>query len=105
MPRKITLSDHLSVPELEQRYRQAREPVARSHFHILWLLAQGQTAQDTARVTGYSSYWVGQVARRYNQGGPDALGDRRRDNPGGQWLLSPEQREQLQQALTEYNRP
>jgi len=101
MPRKITLTDHLSVAELEQCYRQAHEPVARSHFQILWLLAQGRTAQDVAHVTGYSSYWVGQIARRYNEGGPNALGDKRQNNPGGQWLLSPEQKAELGQALTE----
>jgi len=100
MSRKITLAEHLSAPELERRYHQAQEPVARSHFHILWLLAQGHTAQEVARVTGYSAYWVGQVARRYNDGGPDALADRRQYNPGGQWLLSEEQKAALAQALT-----
>jgi transposase len=99
MPRHIKLNEHLSVAELEQRYRQAEAPVTRSHFHILWLLAQGKTAQAVAEVTGYSPYWVGQIARRYNQSGPNAMGDQRRHNPGGQWLLSEEQKAQLDQAL------
>lgn len=101
MSRKIRLADHLSVLELEQRYRQAHEPVARSHFHILWLLTGGKTAKQTAQLTGYSSYWIGQIARRYNDGGPDALGDRRQSNPGGQWLLSEPQKCALAQALTQ----
>jgi transposase len=99
MPRQIKLTDHLSVVELEQRYRQAVAPVTRSHFQILWLLAQGKTAQAVAAVTCYSSYWVGQIARRYNEGGPDTMGDQRHQNPGGQWLLSEEQKAQLDQAL------
>ena len=99
MPRQIKLTDHLSVAELEQHYRQAVAPVTRSHFQILWLLAQGKTAQVVAAVTGYSSYWVGQIARRYNEGGPGAMGDQRQHNPGGQWLLSQEQKHQLEQAL------
>jgi transposase len=99
MSRRIKLAEHLSVAQLEQRYRQAQAPVTRSHFQILWLLAQGQTAQAAAQVTGYSPYWIGQVARRYNAGGPDALGDRRRHNPGGTWLLSGEQKVQLEEAL------
>ena len=99
MPRQIKLKDHLSVDQLEQRYRQAEAPITRSHFHILWLLAQGKTAQAVAEVTGYSPYWIGQIARRYNAGGPDALGDQRQHNPGGQWLLSEEQKHQLDQAL------
>lgn len=99
MSRRIRLAAHLSVAQLEQRYRQAQAPVTRSHFQILWLLAQGKTAQATAEVTGYSPYWVGQVARRYNAEGPDALGDRRQYNPGGGWLLSDEQKAALGQAL------
>lgn len=101
MPRKITLVEHLSVSELARRYRQAHEPIARSHFHILWLLAQGVAAKEVAQVTGYSSYWVGQVARRYNDGGPDALGDRRQNNPGGQWLLTEGQKAEMKQALSQ----
>ena len=99
MPRQIKLTDHLSVAELEQRYRQAVAAVTRSHFQILWLLAQGKTAQDVAEVTSYSSYWIGQIARRYNEGGPNAMGDQRHQNPGRQWLLSEEQKQQLDQTL------
>jgi len=99
MPRQVRLENHLSVAELEQRYRQSAQAVERSHLQIVWLLAQGQQAQHVAQVTGYCPAWVGQIARRYNQGGPDALGDRRRDNPGGRWLLSEEQRVALARAL------
>lgn len=35
------------------------------------------TATAVARVTGYSAYWVGQIARRYNRDGPDGMRDRR----------------------------
>lgn len=99
MSRRIKLENHLSLAELERRYRQAEAPVARSHFQIVWLLAQGQTARQVAEATAYSPYWVGQVARRYNAGGPEALGDRRRHHPGGAWLLSDGQKAALQQAL------
>ncbi|HEV2461784.1 MAG TPA: IS630 family transposase, partial [Ktedonobacterales bacterium] len=30
-----------------------------------------------AAVTGYSAYWIGQIARRYNTDGPDGVRDRR----------------------------
>lgn len=101
MPRQTKLENHLSVSQLEQRYRQAQAPVTRSHFHILWLLAQGRMARAVAQITGYSPAWVGQIACRYNLGGPDALGDRRQHNPGGRWLLSEAQKAQLEQALTQ----
>jgi transposase len=101
MPRKITLKDHLSVAELEQHYRQADAPVTRSHFQILWLLAQGKAAQAVSEVTGYSPYWIGQIARRYNEGGVAAMGDQRHHNPGGRWLLSEEQKQELDQTLNQ----
>ena len=28
-------------------------------------------------MTGYSAYWVGQIARRYNRDGPEGMRDRR----------------------------
>ena len=99
MPRRIKLTEHLSVTELEQRYRRSDSPTARSHYQILWLLAQGQRTEQVAAVTGYSLYWIRQLVGRYNDRGPDAMGDRRHDNPGGQWLLSEEQKTQLEQAL------
>ena len=41
MPKWITIAPHLSLEELENRYRQAKEPVERSHYQIIWLLASG----------------------------------------------------------------
>ncbi|CAA9571815.1 hypothetical protein AVDCRST_MAG81-1705 [uncultured Synechococcales cyanobacterium] len=32
MPKRITLAEHLSVDELEQRYRQAQAGTQRSHY-------------------------------------------------------------------------
>jgi transposase len=77
MPRRIHLEPHLTDDELQQRYRCARDPAERSHWHFLWLLAGGMTAAAVAAVTGYSAYWVGQIAKRYNADGPDGMRDRR----------------------------
>src|ERR671929_201756 len=62
MPRRIVISGHLSVAELEQRYRKAADPVASRHWQIVWLLAQGRTGQAVAASTGYSTRWIGQLA-------------------------------------------
>ncbi len=78
MPRRIRLHPYLSDQELHNRYRHAHDPVERSHWQFLWLLARGLTATTIARVTGYSTYWIGQIARRYNAAGPDGVRDRRR---------------------------
>ncbi|HEX6542135.1 MAG TPA: helix-turn-helix domain-containing protein [Ktedonobacterales bacterium] len=77
MPRHIRLEPYLTNHDLETRYRGCHDPVERSHWHFLWLLAQGMTATAVARVTGYSAYWVGQITRRSNRLGPDGMRDRR----------------------------
>jgi transposase len=97
--RRFRLTPHLHLAELEARYRRASDPVARSHWHMLWLLAQGQSIQEVACNTGYSATWIATIARRYNREGPAGVGDRRHANPGRMMLLSPEQQTELAAAL------
>lgn len=95
------LAAHLSVADLEHRYRAAYEPHERSWWQILWLLARGQTATAIADSTGYTRAWIGQIAKRYNEQGPEGMVNRRRTTS---WraprMLSAEQQEELRQALT-----
>src|SRR3954452_6785130 len=84
------LAAHLSPAELGQRYRAARSPIERSHLQVVWLLSRGRSEREVAQVTGYGRRWVGEVARRYEEGGPDGLGDRRRGNAGARPLLGAE---------------
>src|SRR5712691_2767808 len=100
MARRIHLQPHLSVDELERRYRTAKEPNERTWWQILWLLAQGRTATELSAVIGYRAYWIGQIAKRYNEEGPDGMHNRRhttsyRPPP----VLSPALQEELRQAL------
>jgi transposase len=103
MPKTIKLEPHLSSKELETLYRGARDPVARSHYQIVWLIGEGKTTTEVMEVTGYCRDWIQRLARRYNRGGPDALGDRRHRNPGApdRALLDPDQRDELARALRE----
>lgn len=98
MTQKMVIAPHLTVTELEQRYRGAGDSVARSQWQIVWLLAGGMPTAEVARVTGYSVRWVQEIARRY-RAGPQAIGDRRHGNPGAAPLLTPEQQKQLRHAL------
>src|SRR5919199_709317 len=102
MPKIIKLEPHLGSEELEDRYRKARDPVERSHYQILWLISQGKTTTQVIEATGSSRGWIQQLARRYNAYGPDALGDRRHQNPGARdrALLTTDQQEELREALT-----
>ncbi len=99
----MKVAPHLSVEELERRYRRAQEPPERSWWQMLWLLARGQTARQVAESTGYSAYWIGQLARRYNTQGPDAMRNRQRFATGGSYRrsmpLSEAQRNELREAL------
>jgi transposase len=90
---------HLSLDELEQRYRRAADPVARSQWQMVWLLSSGVPTAAVARVTGYSVNWVREVARRYREEGAAGIGDRRHGNPGAAPLLDAGQQDQLRVAL------
>jgi transposase len=99
MPKRISIRADLRTDELEQRYRQAHDPVARSQWQIVWLLAQGQTSEEVAETTSYSLTWIRTVARRYNAEGESGIKDRRHANPGGPRLLTREQQAELDRAL------
>ena len=86
-------------PEVEGGARKAKEPVARSHWQIVWLLAQGKTTKQIVEDTGYGLSWIRTIAHRYNEGGPQALGDRRHGNPGAEAILSRELQQQLLSEL------
>jgi transposase len=99
MARRIHLASHLNPDELERRYRRAHDPVERSRWQMLWLLSHGHTATVIARMTGYSAYWIGQIARRYNREGPASVADKRHQWPGRAGLLAPEAQDELRAAL------
>jgi transposase len=100
MTRSIHLEPHLSADELARRYRGMSDPVERSHWHFLWLLARGFTAKAIASLTGYSAYWIGQIARRFNVLGPDGVTDQRRLARPHRQLLTPAHHEELRAALS-----
>ena len=65
-----TIKSHLSTGELEARYEGAGDPIAKSHFHALWLLSKGYDLDEVAELLSFSTRWVYQLVRRYNAGGP-----------------------------------
>jgi transposase len=75
-----TIAGHLSIEELEGRYRGASAAVEGRHYQAIWLLARGRTFVEVADVLGFVPRWVEELAQRYNAQGPGALGDQRRKN-------------------------
>lgn len=94
----MVIAPHLPIDELQRRYRTAEDPVARSQWQILWLLAQGLPTAQVAQVTGYGVRWIQEIARRY-RAGPEAIGDRRHTNPGAAPLLDADLQAQVRAAL------
>src|SRR3954452_3597539 len=99
MPKRIRLHPHLTEAQLHEQYRQAHDSVERSRWQFLWLLARGLTATAIAHVTGYSAYWIGQIARRYNRAGPKPMRDQRRHPRACHPLLTEGQQAALRAAL------
>jgi transposase len=93
------IESHLSTTELEHRYKTASEPIAKSHFHALWLLARGYSIDQVAGLLSFSTRWVRILIDRYNEGGPDRLGDQRAHNGTEPKILTPEALAALRERL------
>jgi hypothetical protein len=53
MPKRLKLEPHQTPSELSKLYRQASDPIERTRYQIIWLLATGRVTEDVAEVTGY----------------------------------------------------
>ena len=91
--------DHLSVAELQAAYRGSRDATLARHFQVIWLLAQGRSVSETARLTGFVGRWIEELLARYNALGPSSLGDRRRGNGAKPTILTPEIPAMLRERL------
>ncbi len=88
---------------MEGLYRKANDPVLRTHLLMVWRMSLGDSIREVARMVGYSEKWTREIARRYESGGAEGLGDRRHSNPGAKEraLLDEEAQAQLREALLE----
>lgn len=92
------VADHLTVEELEERFRSCRDAALRSHLQVVLLRKKGRETQEVAEICGFKPDWVRQLVRRYNRLGPDGLGDQRHGN-GKTLLLSEELMHELYEAV------
>lgn len=93
------VAGHLSIEELQARYRASRDATEARHYQVIWLLAQGRSCAETAALSGFARRWVEQLLARYNAFGPSSLGDRRRGNGAKPRLLTPEMLEKLRERV------
>jgi transposase len=94
------LKPHLSSIELEGGYEAAGDPIAKSHFHALWLLSSGYEVAEVAELLSFSPRWVQALIKRYNESGPEALGDQRVHNGTQPTILTPEALAALKERIT-----
>jgi transposase len=95
------VADHLSVVELEERYRTCTDACSARHYQTIWLLAQGHTIEEAAETTCFVPRWIEELLARYNAIGPQALGDLRRNNGAPPSVLKPELLAKLKVRLQE----
>jgi transposase len=93
------IASHLSAAELEARYKTAADPVAKSHFHAVWLLSLDYKTEEVAEILSFSGRWVQRLVKRYNEQGPDSLSDRRLRNGAAPAILTPEALVSLKERL------
>ncbi len=65
--------EHLSISELERRYRAAKDATAVRHYQAIWLLAKGHTVPQVSQMTSFGTRWLEQLLSRYNARGPEAV--------------------------------
>ena len=93
------VADHLSIEDLEQRYRACEDACSARHYQTIWLLAQGHTVPEVSALTSFAPRWIEELQARYNALGPQALGDLRRNNGTRPSVLKPELLEKLKVRL------
>ncbi len=100
-------SEESESSRLEGLYRKASDPVLRTHLLMVWRMSLGESIREVSGVVGYSEKWTREIARRYESGGVEGLGDRRHANPGARVraLLDEEGQAELREALLEGTPP
>ena len=94
MSKSITLEKHLTKPQLRRKYLSCRHPQEKLRWQALLLIAEGTVAAQAAEKVGRSSAWMTKTARRYNQGGAQAVGNKSKN--GGSKTLTEEQLKELE---------
>ena len=86
----VQVADHLGVAELQAGWRESKDATLARHYQVIWLLAEGRSCAEVARLTGFVRRWVEELVARYNHFGPASLGDRRQGNGAKPTILTPE---------------
>ena len=78
MGKRAEVKTEMTAEMLYERYRRAKDPVERTHWHMLWQVKEGKSPQEVAEVFGYTAGWVRKMIRRWNAAGEAGITDHRR---------------------------
>jgi transposase len=95
----MTVANRLTLNELWRRAKKAKDPIEKDRFLAVYHAKRGLTAKEIARMIPNTPRWVQETVRRYNLEGPEALKDKRHQNPGQKPKLTPEERMRVLEAL------
>jgi transposase len=90
--RTVDITWHEEAAALYERYRREGEPELRTRWHALWLVRQGKTVREAARLVGVHERSLQQWTAWYRQGGlPEVAQHRRGGRQGRPSHLTPAQ--------------
>lgn len=82
------MTTEVTAAERHERSPSATNPVEGTHWHILWLIKEGQTPGEVASLLGSRARWMRTVLGRWESAGEPAMREHRRTLPGAAPLLS-----------------
>ena len=83
MGRPIRIEWNDDAEAFFKRYRAERDPELKVRWHALWLVRQGKTIREAAKLVGMWERSVSRWVAWYRQGGMAAVASHHRGNPQG----------------------
>lgn len=82
----LRVAPHLPPAALEKRYLECADVGERERLHCVLLKQEGRSSKEIAAFFRKREDWVRRTVRRYNEHGPDAMKDGRRNNGSSRLL-------------------
>lgn len=87
----------MTAQEIYWKYRRRQHPQEKARWQALSMIAGGEIANTVAKKSGFSSGWITETVRRYNEGGGAAVKNKSKNNESR--TLCREQAEELKKLI------
>jgi len=98
----LRIKPHLTYQEITQCYRNCKNPIEKSRWHLVWLMANPDKPMmviKAAKTVGFCQRWARTLVNRYNKNGEKGLLDQRKNNLGNTPVLNEKQKKELKKAI------